>query len=69
MMGADALRLQGATHVLAILAKHHGQTDTAATVMETLGITADDLVGSLAERGADRLIPSLNDVELTNASG
>jgi len=65
MMGANhdrSLRLQGAARVLALLARHHHQTDTASTIMETLGITADGLEKacdpkSFAERarGTDRL--------------
>jgi hypothetical protein len=61
-----SLRMQGAARVLAILAKDQGQTDTAATVMETLGISDDDLNAALAAK-SDRLIPSLNDVELLRA--
>ena len=67
-----ALRMQGAARVLAILAKHHHQTDTVSTIMETLDISADDLEpapSSFAERAAatDRLIPSLNDIALLRA--
>jgi hypothetical protein len=80
MMGADrdrSLRLQGAARVLALLARHHRQTDTASTIMETLDITADDLAKafesqpkSFLERAAqstDRLTPSLNDIVMLRA--
>jgi hypothetical protein len=38
-----AMRLQGAARVLGILARHHHQADVASAIMETLGITLDDL--------------------------
>jgi hypothetical protein len=59
------MRLQGAARVLGILARH--QADVASAIMETLGITLDDLVASSAERGTDRLLPSLNDIEMLRA--
>jgi hypothetical protein len=76
MMGADhdwAMRPQGAARVLGILAPHHHQADVVSAIMETLGITLDDLervceldpitFAEQAVRSVDRLIVTRGAVE------
>ena len=72
------MRLQGAAKVLGTLARHYRQAEVASMIMETFGITLDDLEQvcepeptSFAERAAqsaDWLVVTRSEVERLRAA-